>query len=612
MRSKRWMIAMTSCLICLFFIGSMAVSAQTEKTESQEQEKIPHDTPLARHGDRELTLSYFYTYAMDYLGQMERMSQEEKKQVLDNTLSRVFFEHAIVDLALEQGYGESPEYIRRTRDMANEWLTKFYVYHQFTTKFEADEEELKRRYEENKEKYFKPLRFSFRHIFFRTIDLPEQQQEQAKEEAEKALALIKSGSDFVEVAKKYSDSQKKGTIVGPFHTREHDPDKAINPVLEEALLKMEPGDVSDIIQTKYGYEILKLESLRPAHYSKFEEVKRTLSEYLRRDKYKEWRDNIIEKYWDEAVTTYNPELIFDEDAGPDAILVTVYGQEINMDDYSYLKGRDYRPRPNESDEEYRERRIDYLKKNIIFDFIAAKLAKELDYDKIPRYIQITNSIRNKKCYSAWWYKINEQYQKDHPITEEEKRQFYEEHSKNFLEKPEAHIAEMTFNMPPHDEEVMYEVFKAEQAAKKKAQKAIQRLKAGEKFEEVAKDMSESPRAEKGGDLGFISWSTDKLPRTVAREALNLDPGTVCDEPIKADDKFYVVTNYEKDERGTMDFKNEKVQSRIVRGILNQQKTELFREYTNKLVDEEKIELLFDDFYTFSLRNLGQAPLDVPK
>jgi parvulin-like peptidyl-prolyl isomerase len=601
---------MTLLLVSMILIPP--VLAQDEAAQSN-NEMIPYETPLARYGDRELSLGYFFTYAMDYLGRLDRMAPEEKQELFKSTLARVFFEHAIVDLAMEQGYGQTEEYLRRKRDMENDWLSRFYVYHQFTRPFQADEEELKALYEKEREKYYKPLSFSFRHIFLKTVDLPEEQQKLAKERAEQALALIRSGSDFVEIARDYSDSEKKGTVVGPFKSRKDDPDKAINPQLEDVLLTMNPGDVSDLVQTKYGYEILKLESLTPAEYTTFESVKATLTENLRREKFEQWRSDLLNKYWDEAVVEFHPDMIFEANASPDAEIAALYGysQTINIDDYGYLKGRNARRQPGESDEDFRTRQIEDFKELIIFNVIAGRLARELRYDAIPRYIDITDSTKVKKCYAIWWNKITSKYLEDHPITAEEKQRFYEEHQNSFLKPVQKHIAEMSFQIPPHNTDVMYEVFKAEEAAQKKAEQAIARVKAGEKFADVAKEMSESPTAANGGDVGFIDANTDVLPRMVARDALNLATETVCEKPIKANDRFYVVYNHENAEREKLEFNDSSVQTRIERAIQNQKSTEVYQEYMNKMVDADKIELLFENFYTFELRNLGPSSLDVP-
>ncbi len=77
----------------------------------------------------------------------------------------------------------------------------------------------------------------------------------AKEKAEKLLDSIKSGMDFSELAKKYSDDSlsaiqggslgksKKGSFVKEF---------------EEAAFILKPGEISGIVETEFGYHIIKL------------------------------------------------------------------------------------------------------------------------------------------------------------------------------------------------------------------------------------------------------------------------------------------------------------------------------------------------------------------
>jgi peptidyl-prolyl cis-trans isomerase SurA len=77
----------------------------------------------------------------------------------------------------------------------------------------------------------------------------------AKEKAEKLLDSIKLGMDFSELAKKYSDDSlsalqggslgksKKGSFVKEF---------------EDAAFLLKPGEVSGIVETEFGYHIIKL------------------------------------------------------------------------------------------------------------------------------------------------------------------------------------------------------------------------------------------------------------------------------------------------------------------------------------------------------------------
>ena len=205
----------------------------------------------------------------------------------------------------------------------------------------------------------------------------------------------------------------------------------------------------------------------------------------------------------------------------------------------------------------------------------------------------------------------EQYTQDHPITEEEKKEHYEKNERPLLEPAKIHMAEMTLKIPPHDESVMYDVYKAEEDAKTRAFKAIQRVKSGESFAEVAREMSESPTAKDGGDLGLVEMSSDKIPRIVTREAFILKPGEVGEKPVKYQDAYYVYINYDKPERKKLPYDDPETQNRIQRSVLTQKRNTMYREHFDQLVDPEKIEILYEDFYTVSPMRIESSDLNVP-
>jgi peptidyl-prolyl cis-trans isomerase C len=95
----------------------------------------------------------------------------------------------------------------------------------------------------------------------------------AKAKIEKILAELKAGADFAAVAKAQSQdaSAPQGGLLGYF------PDGKMIPEYEAASKKLtKPGELSPIIETQFGYHIIKLEGHRPAGVRKFEEVKEFL------------------------------------------------------------------------------------------------------------------------------------------------------------------------------------------------------------------------------------------------------------------------------------------------------------------------------------------------
>lgn len=99
-----------------------------------------------------------------------------------------------------------------------------------------------------------------------------------KEEAEKILQRVKAGENFAELAKQNSkdpsakensgnlDYFRHGDMVEPF---------------EKAAFAMKPGEISEIVQTDFGFHIIKVEDSK---LDKFEDIKEQLKGTLLNDK----------------------------------------------------------------------------------------------------------------------------------------------------------------------------------------------------------------------------------------------------------------------------------------------------------------------------------------
>lgn len=134
-------------------------------------------------------------------------------------------------------------------------------------------EEARKFFEAHKEEFRSPGGVRLGEIL---ISKDKHKPDEAEKRAQDALAEIKAGARFAEVAKKYSDadSAQDGGDVGFFKSG------TLDPALGGPAEKLEVGDTSDLIMTKYGYTIIKvLEKLRPGVPS-FEEVEHRVDEYI--------------------------------------------------------------------------------------------------------------------------------------------------------------------------------------------------------------------------------------------------------------------------------------------------------------------------------------------
>jgi len=118
------------------------------------------------------------------------------------------------------------------------------------------------------------------------------QQKKISEKAEKILREAKSGADFAELAKKYSDdpSGKEGGDLG-FLTKGD-----LLPEFEKALISMRVGEVSGLVRTSAGIHIIKLVDYREGKTQNLDSAKREVEDLLYKQKseerFSQWLDGL--------------------------------------------------------------------------------------------------------------------------------------------------------------------------------------------------------------------------------------------------------------------------------------------------------------------------------
>ncbi len=612
MNRFRPLAAVAACWILLAAAAAPIHAQESADANPASAKKIPLDTVLAKYDDQVLTLGEFFYHNKDGLRALYQAPEEARGNELKNFIQRTFFEFALLADAMKNGMATDPEYVSNKKIMESDYLSRLYTFKEFTQTFDPTDDELRELYEEVKEeKYYDPLSFSFRHIFFRTIDLPEDQQRQALENAKEAAGLIRGGSDFSTVTELYSDSERKADVIKK-KSRKDAPEQAINPILEDALLALEPGEVSDIIKTKYGYEILELVSLQPANYKPLAQVATDLKAQLRQKQFEAWRKELIDRKWDAMVKNFKPDVIFDEDAERDAVVATIGSTPVTKFDFENSRPAGSAKQEGESESEYQERVVDAYKTGFIAQMLFSELARDKGYEQIPAFELLSRLYVVGKVQQVWFNKKAEKHFEKNPITEEMKIEFYEKNKQLFRKRPKVHLKEMTFHLPAYEPESKYEQFKADAAAKEKAQKAYERLQAGEDFSNVAREMSESDTAADGGDLGVIDSSTDLLPSTIVSRALKLGVNALPDGPQKYDKAYYLYTVVETLPDEFQPYDSDNVQKQINVRIKQMAQNLYYQSLRDEMVDPDKVELVYDDFWDMDPSHLEPLDYSLPE
>ena len=142
------------------------------------------------------------------------------------------------------------------------------------------EADLKRYYEENIARYTEAEERRASHILIKADkDAPKAERDKAKAKAEALLAEVrKNPSSFAEVARKNSDdaSAAQGGDLGTFQRG------AMVKPFEDAVFSMKPGEISNVVETDFGYHIIELTEVRGGEKKSFDSVRNEIEAEVRK------------------------------------------------------------------------------------------------------------------------------------------------------------------------------------------------------------------------------------------------------------------------------------------------------------------------------------------
>jgi peptidyl-prolyl cis-trans isomerase C len=189
----------------------------------------------------------------EYLKAMAETPQG-RKEMLDTMVIR----ELILQQAAKDGLDKSPEVARKLEDLKKRLIVEAFLKKRVETDAKIGDDDLKKFYEQNKDKFKTGEQVRASHILVKT-----------EKEAKDVLAQIKAGGNFEELAKKHSvdSSAARGGDLGWFGKG------SMVPVFEKAVMSLKEGQVSDVVKSDFGYHIIKLTGKRPAGVRPFEEVK---------------------------------------------------------------------------------------------------------------------------------------------------------------------------------------------------------------------------------------------------------------------------------------------------------------------------------------------------
>ncbi len=150
---------------------------------------------------------------------------------------------------------------------------------EIVSKMTISDADIKKFYEENQDKFKQPESYHASHILIGVK--PEATPEEKLKARDKAEALRKrilAGEDFAALAKAESScpSSAQGGDLGFFGKGE------MVPPFENATAALKPGEISGVVETQFGYHIIKLVEKKEGGVAKLDVVKGEIETYLKR------------------------------------------------------------------------------------------------------------------------------------------------------------------------------------------------------------------------------------------------------------------------------------------------------------------------------------------
>lgn len=252
----------------------------------------------------------------------------------------------------------------------------------------------------------------------------------------------------------------------------------------------------------------------------------------------------------------------------DPVIAKVNGVEIRQSDLA-LAEEDVGPNlPAAARENKRDYLVNYLSDMILLAK-AAEAKKIADTAEFKRRLDF---MRNKTLMETMLLDAGKG-----AVNDEALRKVYQEAVKQTADEQEVHARHILFRVVDANDK------KASDEAEAKVKATIARLKKGEDFATLAKELTEDPAGKNdGGDLGY--FAKEQMVPEFAEVAFKLDKGQISD-PVKTQFGWHVLKVEDKRKRQPPEF--DKVKDQLESYVMRKAQVELI----TKLRAEAKVERL---------------------
>ena len=264
-------------VLAVFWLLVFFADVPSKSEESDLETKI-----VAQIGERKICIAQFQDVLLRYRkGEdmdmvLKTLTPEGRVQLLDE----------LIDIKLLSLWAKDKEWHKESavrwavESAVDSVLARFAVDREVNL-LDLSDKRLRRYYQMHKEEFRTGCRIKARHINTRT-----------REDAEIALLDIKKGANFAEVAseRNIDATKSRGGDLGWIRRG------IMVKVFEDVLFSLKAGEVSDIVETTFGFHVIKVEEIDPGKVQPFDSVREKIKNIIIEQHISEIKENIKKKY----------------------------------------------------------------------------------------------------------------------------------------------------------------------------------------------------------------------------------------------------------------------------------------------------------------------------
>jgi peptidyl-prolyl cis-trans isomerase C len=241
----------------------------------------------------------------------EAQRQLQSEQAQTEFVRQLLLTKAVAARAKKEGFDRKPDVKEQLSYVIDQYLGREYLRKVVLADLTVPEEELKKYYKDHEKEYVVPEEAKVRHIFVAAKkDAAAEAKGKARAKAERVIALLGKGEDFAKLAAEYSedtDSAAKGGELGYLS-----PGKTNSEEFEMATFALKPGQVSPVVETPFGYHIIKVDDRREKRTATYEESK----EYIRNLLKSQLEQTKVQEFLEKLTKDAGLELFTEKGAAP--------------------------------------------------------------------------------------------------------------------------------------------------------------------------------------------------------------------------------------------------------------------------------------------------------